>query len=428
MMETEASLNIDPATLITVQHHVAPVLAALLVVLLNALWRWRWRDYLLPARLARSAAEGPAEVPAGDDRQGLTGLVAPSLVPPRVSIVVPCCNRAEALDRNLPELLSQSFADYEVVIVDEASTDDTRDVIAACAKRYPNLRHTFVPVTARYVDRRKLAITLGIRAARAPWVVLTTADSRPASADWLAAMARHFDDAHDFVIGYANYEDDGTPAARRAIYERLRRQLTDFRAAAAGRAIGGDIANMAVRKSWFISQKGYADSLTVACGEDDLLIDALATPGRTAIAVGAAATVHEALPPVAVIDSERRARYETRHRLSRRGRCFAVREAAAAWATWGFALAAVCYAGLRGLTLALAPTYHSVDLPADAVFVVTLAAAITLPTVFLHRTATALGERGFSFTLLAHYALAAPWRGALLRWRWRLSRRSYLRR
>lgn len=59
--------------------------------------------------------------------------------PPLVSIVLPTFNRAGILPRAIHSVLSQSFRDFELIVVDDGSRDDTRQVVAAL--RDPRLRY-----------------------------------------------------------------------------------------------------------------------------------------------------------------------------------------------------------------------------------------------------------------------------------------------
>ena len=176
----------------------------LLFLLLFLLWRWRWRDYFLSCRLYRAGLRN-TEVPDSGSGQDMVpqpdDTVWGQVRPLRLSVVVPVYNQARCLERNLPVLLEQEFERYEVVVVmDESSTDDTKDILERLEERYPHLRHTFVPATARYVSRRKLAVTLGVRAARAPWVLFTCADALPAGPHWLSRMSAAMTDDSDFVF------------------------------------------------------------------------------------------------------------------------------------------------------------------------------------------------------------------------------------
>jgi len=82
---------------------------------------------------------------------------------PKVSIGVPVYNGGRYLERALDSLLSQTFADLEIVVSDNASTDDTRDIIRRAADRDPRVRYTFNEVNRGLVwnHRRVIALARG---------------------------------------------------------------------------------------------------------------------------------------------------------------------------------------------------------------------------------------------------------------------------
>lgn len=212
--------------------------------------------------------------------------------PQAVTVVVCCYNEGDALERNLPKLMEQRGVEFEVVVVDECSTDDTADVLKRAEAAYPNIRHTFVPRTSRYVSRDKLAVTLGIKAAHNNIVVLTRPTCAPLTDLWLRDMAKCAGDGTDIVIGYANYADNGTLAAGRAVFERMQYSMM-WMLAAKGKPIGADMANMAVKRDAFLACGGYASSLDNIFGVDDLLVWAMAKKGNAAVCASRAAIVRE---------------------------------------------------------------------------------------------------------------------------------------
>ncbi len=435
---------------------VACATVAALSVLLWALWLLRWRDYVLLARWQRL----PRSTSATDEDQHFSAersAVPFSLAPknPRVSVVVLSCNEADALRRNLPHFLGQDFDAFEVIVVDLASTDETRELVEHLSETHANLRLSFVPASSRQIDRRKLAITLGIRASHAPWTVVTTATSRPASQHWLAALAEAFTSEHDFVLAYANFETDGTSATRRAIFERLMRTLMRARAAIGMGAVGGrkaalerglafgaDAANFAIRNDFFMQCKGFAESLTVPCGEDDLLVDATAQAGRTAVVASAEAVVVEDAPIPAVIQAHRTALCETQRHFSWRGKRFLWRETLAslslyifiALVIFGALISAVIITRFSFAELLSAPSFVEscpafyAMAAAAVLWTALLAAAFAIPTISLRRSTNAVREMSFSAPLLLHYALAAPWRRLACRYRHFRHRREFERR
>lgn len=224
----------------------------------------------------------------GKPQNGMTNTPAADAI----TVVICSHNEGDHLETNLPKIMEQRGVNFEVVVVDDCSNDSTHDVLKRFENRYPNLRHTFVPKTARYVSHTKLAVSLGVKAARNNWVVLTRPSCIPVTDLWLKTMAACFADGTDIVIGYANYADNGTFPARRAIFERLQYNLLWF-LSARKRAIGGDGANLAFRRAAFLDADGYADSLDRLFGEDDLLVNAISSHGNATICTARTATVRE---------------------------------------------------------------------------------------------------------------------------------------
>ena len=104
---------------------------------------------------------------------------------PPLSVVICARNESENLRRNLPTILKQDYPDFEVIVINDGSTDESEDLLSALEEEYPNLYHSFTPDSARYISRKKLALTLGIKASKHDWLVFTEADCAPVSNQWL---------------------------------------------------------------------------------------------------------------------------------------------------------------------------------------------------------------------------------------------------
>ena len=216
-----------------------------------------------------------------------------------LSVVVVVHGNSDDLEHNLEVLATQNYMHYEVIVVEDASVDGATDAIKRIEQRFPHVRHTFLPLSVRYVSRSKLAVTLGVKAARNEWIVLTESDCAGESRDRLGFLATACDETHDMVLGYTGYDDNETWRAKRYALDNLVWQLRFFRAAAKrrnGKAVGGCISNIAFRKSLFMEGRGFSSNLNLLGGEDVLLADSLARPGRTGVIVNNDTMVHRQPP------------------------------------------------------------------------------------------------------------------------------------
>ena len=112
-------------------------------------------------------------------------------------------DNASELEEHLPAFLKQTYEPgYEVIVVDESSTDNTEDALKLFKHDHPHLYTTFLPKPDRNIIRRKLALTIGVKAAKNEWVVLTDIHRQPPSEDWLKEIADSLDSTTEAMIGY----------------------------------------------------------------------------------------------------------------------------------------------------------------------------------------------------------------------------------
>lgn len=412
----------------------------------------RWMGYRTLLRLGReqrayfderreAAGEGSQAEPYGVAADGPESPCSTHFTlteVPEVSVIVVSEGDGALLEANLPYVLRQFQQRVEVIVVDISTSGthaavSTSDALKRIRQRFPQLRQTYVPVTCRNVDRRQLGYTLGIRAARAPWVAFTEPDCVPESYEWLSQMVElaRGDDA-DVVLGYCNYDiAEGTPGVRRAAFGRLKRFLYYSRAALNGRAVGADACNVLVRRQWFMECGGFVPTLQAPYDVVSLAVDAHVASGRTALALCPESVVRRQSPADgAEFATDRELQFRADRCRSFRGRRLMWREGIADVALWSFALSLVAYAVCRALhyvpdlpaevaawlpyEAAYRPFWLCMDVPA----LLLLAAACLFPVAVFRRITDMLGVPSFgAYPLCWH--LWRPWRRMALRWRCR---------
>lgn len=203
---------------------------------------------------------------------------------PSVSVIICAKDESENLRKNLKYVLEQKYEPgFEVIVVNDGSTDETDDVIYSYEKQYGNLRHTFIPENAKIVSRKKLALTIGIKAARHDILLLTDADCRPCTENWIETIARNFTPQKEFVLGYGAYEKKKGILSHLISYDTLFIALQYMGFAIRGVPYMGVGRNMAYRKEMFFNNKGFASTLHLQSGDDDLFVNAYASRRNTTV-------------------------------------------------------------------------------------------------------------------------------------------------
>lgn len=200
-----------------------------------------------------------------------------------LSVIIVARNESENLRRYLPSILEQDYPDFEVIVINDGSTDESEDLLTTLEEKYPNLYHSFTPSSVRYVSRKKLSLTLGIKASKHDWLVFTEADCQPASNQWLRLMARNFTPHTQVVLGYNSYERGKGWMHKRIAFDSLFTSLRYLGLALAGKPYMGIGRNMAYRKELFFKQKGFSAHLNLQRGDDDLFINQIATGENTRV-------------------------------------------------------------------------------------------------------------------------------------------------
>lgn len=202
---------------------------------------------------------------------------------PPVSVILYVKDEGEKLAKNLPKILEQDYPDFEVIVVNDGNEETISAVVARFQTTHKNLYQTYLPENAKVVSRKKMGLTIGIKAAKNDVLLLTNVSSAPISKRWIATMARHFDEKTDVVLGYGGFEKKAGFLNRIIGYDTLFLAMNYFSSAILGEPFMGVWRNLAFRKSAFLRQKSFAQVLNYRFGEDTLLVNLLANSQNTKV-------------------------------------------------------------------------------------------------------------------------------------------------
>ncbi len=201
-----------------------------------------------------------------------------------ISVIVCAKNEAENVAKFIPLLAEQSYPDFEIVLIDDASSDATLDIFEEFEKQYKNIRLVKVANNEAFWGNKKFALTLGIKAATKEYLLFTDADCYPTSKNWIAEMSSHFTMQKTIVLGYGAYEKIPNSFLNKMIrFETLLTAVQYFSWAKIGKPYMGVGRNLAYKKEEFFKVDGYRDHLKLRSGDDDLFINQVGRKKNTTV-------------------------------------------------------------------------------------------------------------------------------------------------
>ncbi len=200
-----------------------------------------------------------------------------------VSIIICAKNEEENLKLNLPNILNQNYPDFEVIVVNDCSEDNSDIILEQMQRKYPRLKVTTIKPDEKFSHGKKLAMLLGIKAAKNDLLLMTDADCQPVSENWIRSMQRNYSQGIEITLGYGGY------MKKKGFLNKLIRYDTVFAAmnylglATLGMPYMGVGRNLSYRKEMFFRNRGFASHSHIFSGDDDLFVNETANARNTAV-------------------------------------------------------------------------------------------------------------------------------------------------
>lgn len=209
---------------------------------------------------------------------------SPGELPP-VSVVVCAKNEYQNLKNNLRVILTQNYPDFEVIVVNDASDDETVFLLQDLEREYPHLKVVNIAQDLNFFKGKKFPLSIGIKSAKNDYLLLTDADCIPADAEWIKEMAGNFSNQAEIVLGYGKYKPRANLLNHIIRFETVMTAIQYFSFALIGIPYMGVGRNLAYKKSVFIRNRGFISHYKIPSGDDDLFINQVANKKNTAIEI-----------------------------------------------------------------------------------------------------------------------------------------------
>lgn len=218
-----------------------------------------------------------------------------------VSIIIYSPAWCEQLAPLIHDIFAQQYSEkFEVIVVNGEKDSRTEDEILKMQIEYPDLYLTFSPQKSKNLSPKKLALTIGIKAAKYENLIITHSNVALRSELWLKAMARHFGDGKSLVLGFSKIDgcENKGEISKMQSYDFGNESLRWLSYALADKPIRGTAYNIAYTKKLFFSNKGFSEHLNLMYGDDDLYVDGISSLADCAVELSpqSMVTVNESTP------------------------------------------------------------------------------------------------------------------------------------
>ncbi len=200
-----------------------------------------------------------------------------------VSVIVCSKNEAENLKNNIPLWLAQDYISFELILVNDASIDDTLDIIEDFANKDSRIKIVNVVNNEAFWANKKYALTLGIKKAKNNHLLFTDADCKPASNLWIQQMASHFSNEKQLVLGYGAYAKAKGFLNKLVRFETFMAALQYIGFAKLGMPYMGVGRNLGYTANLFYENNGFMSHMYIRSGDDDLFVNQAATKSNFVI-------------------------------------------------------------------------------------------------------------------------------------------------
>lgn len=200
-----------------------------------------------------------------------------------VSVIVCAKDAYEYLIDLVPRILSQDYPDFELVIVNDCSTDETTDYLKELVDKRPDINVVSLTQSLNFFHGKKFPLSMGIKSAKHDLLLLTDADCLPENDQWIKGMVSAYKNNTEVVLGYSPY------FTRKGLLNKLIRFDTLYTAiqylsmALAKMPYMGVGRNLSYRREIFYKNKGFTSHYTIPSGDDDIFISQVANKKNTRI-------------------------------------------------------------------------------------------------------------------------------------------------
>ena len=198
-----------------------------------------------------------------------------------VTVIVPARNEQENIEKCLSSLTSQVFPEncYEVIVVDDASTDNTRNIIMSFQEKFSHVKYFYLKETSSAYSAKKRAIELGVQNSQGDIVLTIDADC-VAGPYWLQSMVECYSPDTGVVASWLVVKPDNSLLSKLEMLDSLSLVLIGAAGFGLKKPFMANGANFSYRRDVFLAVDGFDGIYEYGSGDDDLFLQKVSKHGQ----------------------------------------------------------------------------------------------------------------------------------------------------
>lgn len=200
-----------------------------------------------------------------------------------VSLIICAKNESENLKINIPLWQQQTYSNFEIILINDSSYDDSLEVMESFANEDKRIKIVDVKNNEAFWGNKKYSLTLGIKAAKNKRMLFTDADCQPYSNLWIKEMATKFSSEKQLILGFGGYQKLTGFLNKLIRFETLLTAIQYFSYAKSGIPYMGVGRNLAYTSNLYYENNGFMSHMKILSGDDDLFVNEVATSKNTAL-------------------------------------------------------------------------------------------------------------------------------------------------
>ena len=200
-----------------------------------------------------------------------------------ISLIICSRNEEKNLRKFIPKILNQQYENFEVIVVVDRSWDNSIDYLHTLKKTNKNLKIVNIPDNGTDHFGKKLAITLGVKAAKNEHLIFTDADCFPLNELWLKEMSSGFVNKKEIVLGASNYNKEKGVLNKLIRFDTAQIAVSYLGFAKCSVPYMGIGRNLGYKKNVYTKVSGFKSHYHIESGDDDLFINQVSNSSNTEI-------------------------------------------------------------------------------------------------------------------------------------------------